>query len=199
MTSGVQPQDRCCSLTSWCTTQMQSSRAIFPSNFPAYPSSQSGRAHPARRPWFRRQLRGDAEDLLHPPCLRDVGTGRNHLCQLSGPCGHRPRAARHDTHVPRRERDLGVPAIADKLGGQFGAMAQSPFVEVGWPQWVGIPFESAIAQLSNLSPPALLHLVAFEPGGFNTIVPDQLAARSAMGSNDDFAAWVQAQARAASP
>lgn len=75
----------------------------------------------------------------------------------------------------RRENGLdGYPSLADKAGGALDPLVRAPLVKAD--PWKGAvpPFRDWPASLARLPSPALLHPVAFQPGGHDEGYPDFL-------------------------
>ncbi len=88
------------------------------------------------------------------------------------------------------------PSVAQKHGADFQRAAQSPLLKADFVQLAGPPFnlpkftayDSLLAQLPS---PALLHPVAFQPGGFDNNYPDFLPPNPDFGTKEELRALFQ--------
>ena len=86
------------------------------------------------------------------------------------------------------------PSVADKAGPRLAVLAQAPLVKADLGK--GLPaFRDWAAELGRLPSPALLHPVAFGPGGFDASDPDVLPPDSRYGTTGDFRTAVDAAHR----
>jgi hypothetical protein len=83
------------------------------------------------------------------------------------------------------------PSAADKLGSRLGTLARAPLIKADLTKGVP-PFADWAQALDRLPSPALIHPVAFGPGGFDATDPDVLPPDPSVGSLDDFRAAVAA-------
>ena len=91
--------------------------------------------------------------------------------------------------------DNGVanyPAIQQKLGNRFDTLIRAPAVKAEVRLFIGKPFLSAIPDLDQFPSPALLHPLAFQPGGHDQSSPDYLPPDPQWGTTANFAAWTRA-------
>jgi hypothetical protein len=84
----------------------------------------------------------------------------------------------------------GYPSVASKLGPRLDTLARAPLVKADLPKIK--PFRDWGADLRRLPSPALLHPVAFQPGGHDQNDPDFLPPDPAWGTTADFRAMVDA-------
>jgi Domain of unknown function (DUF6259) len=85
-------------------------------------------------------------------------------------------------------------SLASKAGARYTQIVQSPLLKADVTQ-LAIPFAQYAALLSHVPAPGILHLLAFQPGGFDENHPDMLPPAAAWGSSADMAEMVhQAQA-----
>jgi uncharacterized protein (TIGR03437 family) len=88
------------------------------------------------------------------------------------------------------------PSVKQKLGDRFDTLVRAPVVKAEVHFFIDKPFLSAIPDLDQFQSPALLHPLAFQPGGHDRSGPDYLPPDPQWGTTQDFAAWVRAaQAR----
>ncbi len=85
-----------------------------------------------------------------------------------------------------------LPSLANKLGADFERIAKSPLLKADCIQiasGLGIrKFSDYDSLLSRLPVPAILHLVAFQPGGFDNNYPDFLPPNPNFGTTADLRA-----------
>ena len=94
----------------------------------------------------------------------------------------------------RAENGIGAyPSLAEKLGASLGTLSRAPLIKADVPRLE--PFAKLAADVARLPSPALVHPVAYEPGGHDAADPDFLPPDPRWGTNADFAAFV-AQAHA---
>ncbi|MDH7484950.1 MAG: hypothetical protein QHJ81_01600 [Anaerolineae bacterium] len=87
------------------------------------------------------------------------------------------------------------PSLRTKLGARYGQLAAAPLYKADVSQ-ISQPFSAYGTILSRIPAPGILHLMAFQPGGFEANPPDLLPPAPAWGSTAEMAAMVrQAQAR----
>lgn len=87
------------------------------------------------------------------------------------------------------------PSLRTKLGSRYEQLAAAPLYKADVTQ-LGQPFNAYGAILSRIPAPGILHLTAFQPGGFEANHPDFLPPAAAWGTTADMAAMVRAaQAR----
>jgi hypothetical protein len=93
------------------------------------------------------------------------------------------RAYRTDNGIDR------YPSLARKLGPRLAMLARAPLVKADL--WKGLPpFRSWAAELRRLPRPALVHPVAFQPGGHDEGFPDFLPPDPSWGSSAELRAAV---------
>jgi hypothetical protein len=98
-----------------------------------------------------------------------------------------------DTIVDYRV-DNGIsayPSVQAKAGSRWPALAEAPLIKADLEK-AAPPFAQWPSALAQLPKPALLHPVAFGPGGFDAKNPDVLPPDSRAGTIGDFQAAVQA-------
>ena len=76
------------------------------------------------------------------------------------------------------------PSRAAKLGARLDALARAPLIKADLQKGVP-PFRTGREALKGLPSPALIHPVAFGPGGFDATDPDVLPPDSSVGTLDD--------------
>jgi hypothetical protein len=85
-----------------------------------------------------------------------------------------------------------LPSLANKLGADFNRVVQSPLLKADAVQFasgLGIrKFAAYDSLLSQLPTPAILHPVAFQPGGFDNNYPDFLPPNPAFGTTAELRA-----------
>lgn len=87
------------------------------------------------------------------------------------------------------------PSLRAKLGTRYEQLAAAPSYKADVQQ-IGRPFSAYGPLLQRIPAPGILHLMAFQPGGFPANHPDLLPPAAAWGSTADMAEMVrQAQAR----
>ncbi len=94
------------------------------------------------------------------------------------------QAYRSDNHI-----DL-FDSVATKAGARYLQIAESPLLKADVSQ-LALPFSQYAALLAQVPAPALVHLLAFQPGGFDESHPDILPPAAAWGSTADMAAMLQ--------
>ena len=90
-------------------------------------------------------------------------------------------------------RDSGIdayPSVRAKLGPRLSTLARSPLIKADLAKLK--PFSDWSADLPRLPSPALLHPVAFQPGGHDENDPDFLPPDPHWGTNADFSSVVEA-------
>lgn len=90
-------------------------------------------------------------------------------------------------------RDNGIdayPSVQKKLGARLNALARAPLIKADLAKLK--PFRDWDADLPRLPSPALLHPVAFQPGGHDENDPDFLPPDPHWGTNADFTSVVDA-------
>lgn len=90
-------------------------------------------------------------------------------------------------------RDNGIaayPSVQEKLGARLNTLAQAPLIKADLVKLK--PFRDWGADLVRLPSPALLHPVAFQPGGHDENDPDFLPPDPRWGTNADFSSVVAA-------
>ena len=90
-------------------------------------------------------------------------------------------------------RDNGIdayPSLGEKLGARLSTLARAPLIKADLTKLK--PFREWGADLARLPSPALLHPVAFQPGGHDENGPDFLPPDPRWGTNADFASVVEA-------
>lgn len=95
-------------------------------------------------------------------------------------------AYRHDNAIDR------FPTIQEKLGPRFDQLARAPLVKTDWNVHVRKPIRAAISDIARLSPPVLIHPVAYQPGGHDSNYPDVLPPDDRWGTVEEFRSFVQA-------
>ena len=86
------------------------------------------------------------------------------------------------------------PSVADKLGSKLDSVVRAPLIKADL--WKGLPpFSEWQPDLERLPSPALLHLVAFQPGGHDSGYPDFLPPDPRWGSTADLQGLVDASHR----
>jgi len=95
-------------------------------------------------------------------------------------------AYRNDNGIAR------FPRIEEKLGPLFDYLLRAPLVKADFHVEVRKPFRAAIADMDFLSPPALIHPVAFQPRGHDEFYPDFLPPDARWGDTTDFRAFAEA-------
>ena len=124
--------------------------------------------------------------LLHRPPVPDLDRSAR---KMDEPC--RPRSSRPDRPSSRSSpigRDNGIdayPSVQKKLGARLNDTRESA-ADQGGPRKLK-PFRDWDADLPRLPSPALLHPVAFQPGGHDENDPDFLPPDPQWGTNADFA------------
>ncbi len=83
-----------------------------------------------------------------------------------------------------------IPSLQDKLGVRYQQVIESPLYKVGVEQ-VQLPFTDYPEYLSQASPPAVLHLVGFQEGGFDENYPDFLPPDTRWGTTAELANMVE--------
>jgi uncharacterized protein (TIGR03437 family) len=83
----------------------------------------------------------------------------------------------------------GYPSIQQKLGSRFSRMARSPMVKLDMGSAAG-SFAGFI-NLDSLPSPLLLHPCSYWPPAFDQHYPDFLPPKPVLGTDADFAAWIQ--------
>jgi hypothetical protein len=78
-------------------------------------------------------------------------------------------------------------SLSAKLGEMYTQMAQSPLYKADSSQ-LGLPFSSYPGMLANIPYPGILHVVGYEPGGFDRNYPDLLPPDPRWGTTQEFAA-----------
>jgi uncharacterized protein DUF6259 len=85
----------------------------------------------------------------------------------------------------------GYPSLASKLGSRLATFARAPLIKANLVQLT--PFRRWAGQLARLPSPAILHPVAFQPGGHDRGDPDFLPPDPVVAGTDaDFAAMIAA-------
>jgi len=90
-------------------------------------------------------------------------------------------------------RDNGIdayPSVQKKLGARLNTLARAPLIKADLAKLK--PFRDWGADLPRLPSPALLHPVAFQPGGHDENDPDFLPPDPRWGTNADFTSVVEA-------
>ena len=98
-----------------------------------------------------------------------------------------------DTLLAYREENgiAAYPSLTEKLGDRFALVVQAPLIKAD--AWhINKSFRDWIPDLERLPSPALLHPVAFQPGGHDENYPDFLPPDSRWGTTADFRALVEA-------
>ncbi len=83
------------------------------------------------------------------------------------------------------------PSVSDKAGGNLSTLVRAPLIKADLEKGVP-PFSEWAPFLARLPSPALLHPVAFGPGGFDETDPDVLPPDTRFGTTETFRAIVQA-------
>lgn len=78
----------------------------------------------------------------------------------------------------------GYPSLEQKMGDKLEALDRAPLVKADITT-IGKPFSQWSEDLERLPDPVLLHLVAFQAGGFDTNNPDLLPPDPRWGTTDD--------------
>ena len=87
------------------------------------------------------------------------------------------------------------PSAQSKAGAKWQALRQAPLIKIDAVQ-LGLPFTQWPAELDKIPAPALIHPVAFQPGGHDHGFPDFLPPAPVFGRNADMRAMTaHAQAR----
>ncbi len=81
-------------------------------------------------------------------------------------------------------------SLTTKTGARYTQIVQSPLLKADVSQ-LAIPFTQYAALLSRVPAPGILHLLAFQPGGFDENHPDMLPPAATWGSIADMAAMIQ--------
>jgi hypothetical protein len=84
----------------------------------------------------------------------------------------------------------GFASLRSKLGLRYSQIAQSPLLKAD-AQQLGVPFSQYGPLLSQVPSPAILHPVAFQPGGHDESYPDFLPPDTAWGTTADLAAMFE--------
>jgi hypothetical protein len=92
-------------------------------------------------------------------------------------------AYRHDNGID------GYPSLQSKLGSRMSTLAEAPLIKADLTRLK--PFRDWGPELRQLPRPALLHPVAFQPGGHDQSDPDFLPPDPHWGSSADFSAMVE--------
>jgi hypothetical protein len=93
-------------------------------------------------------------------------------------------AYRHDNGID------GYPSLRSKLGARLSTLAEAPLIKADLAKLK--PFVDWLPELPRLPSPALLHPVAFQPGGHDHTDPDFLPPDPHWGTTDDLTAVVDA-------
>ena len=93
-------------------------------------------------------------------------------------------AYRHDNGVD------AYPSLNEKLGARLSTLARAPLIKADLTRLK--PFRDWAADLARLPSPALLHPVAFQPGGHDENGPDFLPPDPRWGTSAEFASVVEA-------
>lgn len=83
-----------------------------------------------------------------------------------------------------------IPDLQTKFGAIYQQVAQSPLYKVGVEE-VNLPFPDYHEYFTQLSAPAILHLIGFHDGGFDENYPDFLPPDSRWGTTAEFASMVE--------
>ena len=81
-------------------------------------------------------------------------------------------------------------SLATKAGTRYQQLVQSPAFKADATQ-LALPFTQYAALLAQVPPPGILHLLAFQSGGFDERHPDILPPAAAWGSTADLVAMMQ--------
>jgi len=90
-------------------------------------------------------------------------------------------------------RNSGIadyPSLDDKLGDKMAVLSKAPLVKADIVT-IGKPFSEWLPDLGRLPDPVLLHLVAFQPGGFDVNNPDYLPPDPRWGTTEDIRGLVE--------
>ena len=87
------------------------------------------------------------------------------------------------------------PTLKAKLGSKFDAFAASPLLKIDAGE-LGAPFSNYSSIVAaTVERPALIHVCAYEPNGFDHFYPDLLPPAPQFGTTQDLAEAVQALRR----
>ena len=156
-------------------------------------SVNSGPIHPVVLGFLRHPSSGRCSGslVLHRPPVSDVDHGSARNGRALSSAFESARTAEQSILAYRRDNGIDAyPSVQTKLGARLNTLARAPLIKADLVKLK--PFRDWGADLPRLPSPALLHPVAFQPGGHDENDPDFLPPDPRWGTNADFTSVVEA-------